>query len=368
MSAIRSWIVAAYLFFKYLGFRAGLWPRPMITDHYADLYAFASHLLRWSWRLRLARAECCPESSPAVFAANHVLLTDPMYIFGAAARASRKRIYVHFMARDDFFTQWYWRLFPVRMDDLLEMTGAHLISRDKVRLSQLKPLLELLESNGSFLMFPGRSRSRTGVVMEYRDGFEEPGAVSFFLAQGGRRAGLEVPAVPVARTFNPVTGRSVVTFGAPMRLARDATRDEQRAFDAELAVRIGELIEVHTAHLVCGLIYLWCLHARGPAFTRASLTEACRALRDGLDGHAADPAMHTNLEREVARVLRFLHRKKLVRVDRERVYPDVDAVLAAPDWAGGYRQRNPLKFTVNQILHMTDVIAHIEEAAAQLAG
>lgn len=217
--------MAAYLLTRYFLFRVGWVPRPDFTHYYGDYFVFCSHLLRWGLRLRVVGAENCPKAHPVVFAGNHVRLTDPLYFFGAIARASGMRVFVRFMARDDFFTHPLWRLCPLRMHDILEMGGAHFISRDNVKVSQLKPFFEILDRPGSFLMFPGRSRSRSGMVVEYRETIDEPGAVSFFLTYSQRhRAENPAVAVPLTRTYNPVTGCSVVVFGEPVRLPEKASK------------------------------------------------------------------------------------------------------------------------------------------------
>lgn len=367
MRIVRSWLMAAYLLMRYFLFRAGWVPRPDFTDYYGDYFVFCSHLLRWGRRLRVVGAERCPREHPVVFAGNHVRLTDPLYFFGAIARASGMRLFVRFMARDDFFTHPLWRLSPLRMHDVLEMGGAHLISRDNVKVSQLKPFFEILDRPGSFLMFPGRSRSRSGMVVEYRDAIGEPGAISFFLAYSQRHHP-EHPAVavPLTRTYNPVTGRSVVVFGEPVRLPADATKDEQRALDAALAVQLGDLVEINAAHLVCGLLYLWCLHARGPELSRGALELACARIAGQLEGRYVDPAAHADLSGELDRTLRYLWHTGMIETRDDAVVPDSARVLYAPGLDTSYRKFNPVKFIANQILHFDDVVRLLNEEAEQL--
>ena len=367
MRILRSWMMAAYLLVRYFLFRAGWVPRPDFTLYYPDYFVFCSHLLRWGRRLRVVNADRCPKEHPVVFAGNHVRLTDPLYFFGAIARASGMRLFVRFMARDDFFTQWYWRLSPLRMHDVLEMAGAHFISRDNVKVSQLKPFFEVLDRPGSFLMFPGRSRSRSGMIIEYRETIDEPGAVSFFLAYSQRhRPESSAIAVPLTRTYNPVTGHSAVAFGTPVTLPANAGKEEQRALDAALAVQLGDLVEINAAHLVCGLIYLWCLHRRGPALSRRALELACaRILGQLQDGHI-EPATELDLSNQIDRTLRYLWHAGMAETRGDAIAPDHERVLHAPGLDTSYRKANPVKFIANQILHLDRVVRLLNEEAEQL--
>lgn len=367
MRILRSWFMAAYLIVRYFLFRAGWVPRPDFTRYYDDYFVFCSHLLRWNRRLRIVGAERCPAAHPVVFAGNHVRLTDPLYFFGAIARASGMRLFVRFMARDDFFTHPLWRLCPLRMHDILEMGGAHFITRDNVKVSQLKPFFEILDRPGSFLMFPGRSRSRSGMVVEYREAIDEPGAVSFFLTHSQRhRPENPAVAVPLTRTCNPVTGNSVVVFGDPVQLPSCATKDEQRALDAVLAVQLGDLVEITVAHLACSLLYLWCLHERGPALSRPSLELACARILGQLGHRYVDPMAQGNLSDEMDRTLRHLWHAGMAEVRGGAILPDSARVLHSPGLDTSYRKANPVKFIANQILHFDDVVRLLNEEAEQL--
>lgn len=367
MQALRAWLMAIPVFTRYFLYRAGLARRPRFTDYYPEYQAFCGSILHWDRRTRIVGAEHCPRGGPAVFAANHVRLSDPLYIFRAVTRASEERLYVRFMARDDFFNHWAWRFFPFRPHDMLEMGGACFISRGGARPAQLKPLLDLLEAREAFLMFPGGTRSRSGVLIEYGGRAARSRGVAFFLAQTqAKHPDWRVPAVPLVRTFDPARHNSVVVFGPPVYLEPEAGREQQRAFDEELAARLGGLVEIHATHVVSALLYLWCLHGRGLELTKDALCEACRRVRDNLQGRHVHPGLIARLEGEVRGALRYLRRRGMVRVKRGSIFPKAARILDCPPLDTAYRKRNPVRFFANQLLHLPDVTRAIESAAAAL--
>jgi len=355
------------IFARYLLSRLGLAQRTRFIDHLGQSKIAAGFLFRWRTRLRVIAPEHCPSGHPAVFVGNHLKLDDPIFAWAAIDRASRERISVRFMMRDDFFVGFPWTWLPINMDDICEMCGAVRISRTGVQLSQVKPLIHILQTPGSFLMFPGWSRSRSGLVMEYRGIFDEPGGVAFFVAHAQRRApGLRVAAVPLTRTFNPVNRQSAVVFGEPLYLEADANRARQREHDFALAVRISELVEINMAHLLAGILYLHCLHQRPPRLLTGNLQKAVKTAAAGITGRYVDPAVMDHFDREFDATLRFFQRYGMLSRSGETITLNCGAILAVPPLETNYRKQNPVKFQVNQILHLADVVAQIERAAENL--
>lgn len=317
----------------------------------------------WNPRLRVVGAEHCPQGPPAIFAGNHIKLDDPFFAWRAAHRSSGETIHLYFMMRDDYFQGFPWNLSPIPIMDICEMGGGVKISRDNPALSQLKPFLEILQKPGSFVIFPGRTRTRSGLVMEYREGFEEPGGVSFFLVHGERRGGRPIPCVPYARTHNVVTHKSAVVLGHPRFLAATGTREEQRNFDFELSVAIGDLIEINLIHVVSGLLYLRALHGRGDTATVDDLVAAINTVVAALPPYRhRDPALEQLSRREVTRTLRFLARRGMLQVNGDLLRLNTKAILLVPELDTKYLRRNPVKYHVNQILHLGDVVDALEMA------
>jgi 1-acyl-sn-glycerol-3-phosphate acyltransferase len=343
--------------------KLGLSRRPMFTDHQPESQHFLGLLLKWKKRLRVVGAEHCPQEDPAVFASNHLLVSDPLFAWEAVKRATQQRICIAFMMRDDFFQGFPWNCLPVSGDSLAEMGGTVLISRDKVQLSQLRPLLNVLGGPGSFAMYPGRTRSRTGLVFEYRDGVTEPGSISFFQAQIQRKhPELRVAAVPMMRLYNPVNKGTTIVFGEALYLNSGAKRQEQRSLDFELVSRIGALVEIGVPHVVSGLLYLRCLHQRGEQVAVASLTEAVRKVLLQIEDHHIDPAAISKLDTEIEATLAYFANKDMLTREGEIISLKPDLILSAPEPDREYKRKNPVKFQLNQILHLSDVVAHIETA------
>lgn len=360
--SIYSWCRFLFVPVKWFVWRAGLLKRrPMFIDHYEESQTAWGQLTYWNPRLRVVGAENCPQSAPAIFAGNHIKLDDPFFAWNSAYRSSHKAIKLFFMMRDDYFHGFPWNLSPIPVIEIAEMGGGVKITRDNVSLSQMKPFLEILQMPGSFMIFPGRTRTRSGLVMEYREGIDEPGGVSFFLVHGQRRAKTTIPCVPFARTHNDMTHKSAVVIGPPRYLAPDASREEQRAFDYDLAVAIGDLIEINIFHVVSGLLYLRALHGRGADFSVSDLLGAARHVIEALPAaRYRDPALATLDKAALLHALRFLERRKMLTTDGNTITANETNILAVPELDTNYLKQNPVKYHVNQILHLADVVAVFE--------
>ncbi len=345
----------------YALYRLGLMRPPDFRNYPDDWDPWLGSLLGWRTRLRIVQADHCPTDHPAIFAAGHGKLDDPLFVWGAVNRASSEKIHIHFMMRDDFFVGPPRSRLPFSMNELTRMSGCLQISRDQVQLSQLKPLINVLRAPGSFVMFPGRSRSRSGMLMEYRDGIDEPGGVSFFLVHAQRRSpGLRIPAVPVARTYNPVTRVSTVAFGPPQYLAADASREEQRNFDLGLAVHIGDAVELHALHLLAAVVYLRCLHGATSVITMDHLLRVVDELQPVLRNQLVDPALLASPATTLGAAAGWLVQQGILRAVAAGHLPDRARVLSAPPLETQYRRANPVKYHLNQILHFDQLVRGIE--------
>lgn len=363
---LAAWGVSLRIIARYFLYRAGLGKPERITDHWDHAQLFYRQITGMDRRIRVRGMEHCPRAHPAIFAANHVKLDDPFYCCYAVQEATDLALSTRFVMRDDFFDGPFWRRMPFDINEIAQLGGAHLVSLDHAQYSQLKPLVNVLCAPFSFAIFPGRSRTRSGLVMDYRPGYEEPGAVSFFVAQAQRRMpGRTVPAVPMARTHNPVTGVSAVAFGPPVILPQGADRAAQRAFDEELADRIGDLIEIHAVHLVSIALYLRLLHGRQAPWDLDDLAARLGALRDrAAPGHLLDPALGGPggplPPAVLLPALRHLERAGMIRRAGSSVAPDAAAILRMPPLDTRFRKANPVRFHVNQVLHRGALVAAAE--------
>lgn len=365
---LHAWLICFKVAVHYGLYRLRLMPPPDFFAYPDDWYPWLGSVCRWKRRLRIVGAEHCPAEGPALFAASHAKLDDPLFIWGAVFRASNEKIHIRFMMRDDFFVGFPWDYLPYNVNELTRMAGCIQISRDSIQLSQLRPLINLLRDGLAFVMFPGRTRTRSGMVFEYREGFDEPGGVSFFIVHGQRRAGeARIPAVPAARTFNPVDKTSAVVFGPPRYLDANADREGQRAFDYALTVAIGELIEVHALHLLSAMVYLHALHSGPPRLARARLlAAACDAAAALQAPRLVSPALRREPQRAMDAALRYLEKRRMISRRGTAVLLHVERILSVPELNTKYRRANPVKYHVNQIMHLGDVLAATETAARSL--
>jgi hypothetical protein len=171
--------------------------------------------------------------------------------------------------------------------------------------------------------------------------------------------------VPIARTYNPLTKRSCVAFGPNLYLERGASEAAQREFDYRLVTAIAELVEVNGPQLLCALLYLRCLHGLslrpGADELADALREIVEAVVDRNPDRLLDPALLKNPEEEVDRVMRFLRKRSLAQRNGGRFELNCQAILAAPSSHAKYKAENPVKYLANQLIHLRDVTASVEE-------
>lgn len=362
MNLLWCWLVTLSLLARYPLYRLGLGKRPLFTDHWDRVEKVFRQITRMDARIRVRHAERCPKQHPAVYAGNHTKLDDPFFVCYLVQEASGYTMHTRFVMRDDFFEGFPWNWMPFRMNEIAEMGGCYNISQHSTSIAQLRPLIDILLAPDSFVIFPGGGRSMSGLWMEPHVG-DEPGSIAFFLAGAGRkRPDLAVPAVPVGRTFNPVKKVSAVIAGEPRYLEPGARRDAQRAFDDALMTAISNLVEIHALHLLCGLLYLHCRHGKAPETTVPELAAQCRDALVSLEGRYLDPDLPGALEADLRQALRYLARHGMVRVQADTVRIHRDRILARGQYTPRFRIENPVQYHVNQILHLPDVTAALDQA------
>lgn len=364
MVKIRSWFVVALFLARYVLSRFKLARRPSVVN----LYPEAQDVLGWSLGmhkyLHVVGAEHYPPSMPAVFCGNHHKLDDPLMIFRGVFLASRETMHLRFMMRGDYFVGPLFQNPFIEGEEFFSCVGAYSIDRDRVSLARLKPFLKILEEDSAFLMFPGRTRSRSGLFIEYRDNVQEPGGVSFFLRQTQRRRpGTHVAAVPVVRNFNPVSKRTAIVLGPPLYLAPDADKGGQRDFDARLIVVMSGLVELNVPQILSAILYVRCLHGLNDPLSLGALAQAVENVFTRTRHPYLDPEDTADLTKAVARTTRYLQKAGAVTRQGNGVQPVAEAILSVPELDNHYRKRNAVKFLTNQILHLDEVTALIDEEA-----
>lgn len=364
MYTLYCWFVTLRIVARYFLYRMGIGARPNFTDRWPEVQRFYRQITRMDPRIRLRGLEHFPGSHPAVYAGNHVKLDDPFFVCYAVQEASDYAMRIRFVMRDDFFVGFPWNCMPFRMNEVAEMGGAYTISKEGVTLAQLKPLIDILLEPDSFVIFPNGSRSRSGLWFEYRDDIDAPGSVSFFLAQAQRKnPQMAVPAVPVGRTYNPVTKISTVILGEAAHLEAGARREAQRNFDDALILTISNLVEVQMHHVLGGLIYLRCLHGLDVPVKVSELAESAAAVISLLDSDRyVDPILtEGDIITPLRACLDYFAGLQMVTCAAGAISFDRERVLASPTVDVNYRKTNPVKFSVNQILHLPDVVSALEQ-------
>lgn len=357
-------ILLSILIAKYFASRAGLAKTPHALDtwKYSPGLGALARMLGWTRNNRREGVEHVPAHGPALFAGNHVNLDDPFVTSNAIHIASRRGIHLRIMMRDDFFKGFpKWLVDFVDFNKVATLIGAILISRQKAGPEQLQPFMDLLLADKAFLIYPGRSRSRCGIVFEYRDWIRSPGKTSHFPSEFQTlRPGERLPVIPVMRTVNLVTRRTTIRFGAACYLASDLEPEQQREFDFALVERIAELVEVNVAQITSLILYLRCLHGLPPAISMADLEDAARRVLERQRHPFVEPDASTHLARHLRATLAFFQKAGILVMDGANVIADAPRILSAPVIDDRYRKKNPLKFFVNQVLHVPSLLEAAE--------
>lgn len=361
MKTLHAWWTLVAYITRYIASTFHLASPPDVTKHYDPMLYAIGFVTQWNRHICVRGQEHIPLDHPAVYCSNHVLLDDPLYVFKGIYQGSNKNVASHAMARDDYYvgTPLKTRFFD--MDDLLNSVGVHGINRDKVSLSQMKTFINLLIQGQSFFMFPGRSRSRSGMIFEYRDSIVEPGGASFFLGMTQRRKkDVVVSVVPMSRNYNPARGHTTMIFGEELFMATPANRNAQREFDTLVVEGIAQLAEVCVPQVVAALLYTVCLHHWAASLPLATLQQWVKTVRAASTHPYWDEEDDADLDAGVALAVKFLNKRGIIRFRNGVITPDTDAILRVPETGEALMKTNPIQFLTNQILHLGELTESIQ--------
>lgn len=371
MTGLQTYAVVAHFYARFF-WRSwtgrGDWPTVYTMNCYREAQEFLSPILGLG-HSAVVHPERCPTHGPAIFCGNHFKLDDPFFAYHAVQLATDWKHCPRLMSRDDFFagTPLKSRFFDG--DQLMRSMGTFLISRGQITLSQLRPFIALLKEGGSFVIYPGHTRSCSGVFMEYRGAFKEPGGVSFFINNAQRAVpGRKVAAVPIVRTYNPVSHRSAMVFGDPLYLDLKADRDAQRDFDYALTVAMAQCVEINVPQILSAVLYLRALHQFPVTVAVMDLRQTLARILETCEHPYIDPEAKTDLGGAIVRTLDYLQRRGMLARKRESVTINAEAILSVPDLTKKYRYLNPVKYLGNQLLHLGPVVQAIERCAVQNAN
>lgn len=361
MEELSGWIAIIKKGLQYIRYRCGFGPCPTPFDPiYPEGSLFFRRIYRWDRYMRVEGAENLPFNPPVMFVANHIRFDDPITMFLAIGQGTKGAYYSRFMMRTGAFEKGtILKSWLIDLDELASLIAAIQFDRDNITWKQLKPFVQRLVDGLSLAMYIGRTRSRTGIMIEYFD-FDEPGAPSFLIAQAQKKRGTPIPAIPLARTFDPITKGSVFHFGHPRYLDENAGRDAQRDFDISLIEDISRLIEVNMGHIVAGLLYNHCLMGGKACIREASIRSAVGNVVSAICNLQHAPELDSSPEAAYQRVMRFLEKKNIVTRDGRDIALAKDLILCCPPLKRGFVKQNPIKFLVNQVLHYPAFVEAIE--------
>jgi 1-acyl-sn-glycerol-3-phosphate acyltransferase len=190
------------------------------------------------FRLTVVGAERMPRQGPLIVAANHLSLLDPPLVGCASPRE------LDYMAKAELFR------IP-GLGELIRRVNAHPVDRTGTDSAALRLALRLLESGRAVLLFPEGTRGMEGRLGTARAGTGMLAALSgapvvpVYLEGSGR-------AFPKGATV-PRPSRITVTFGAPIRFARDRGKARYQEISDEIMAAIGRLkTEAEARHAAAG--------------------------------------------------------------------------------------------------------------------
>ena len=362
MKTLHGWWTLFCYFNRYMASTYRLASPPDVSQNYDGLLHVIGHFTKWNRYIRIRGKEHIPLDHPVVFCANHVMLGDPLYVFMGIYLGSDKQVTPQAMSRDDVFvgTPLKTRFFD--MDDLMLSVGIHGISRGNVTLPQMKNFVNLLVDGDSFLMFPGRSRSRSGMIFEYRDGITEPGGASFFLGMAQRRKkDLELSVVPLSRSYNPARDHTCLIYGEQEYLPLKANRREQKEFDIRVVKKIAGLAEVCVPQVVAALVYTVSVHHLAESVPLETMQQWVNTVRAASTHPYWDEEDDVDLDAAVELALNFLDSKGILQYRQDVVTPDVEAILTVPEPEIKLMKANPIQFLTNQLLHLGELTEAIQD-------
>lgn len=362
MRAITAWFFIFRLVTRYLFFKLGVATAPDASGNFDDIQYVCGQFTGWNRYYRYRGGENIPRYHAAIFYGNHIKFGDPFHLFRGAYLETDGDVKLHAMARDDFFigTPLKSRFFDA--DEFITYVGVHGINRDKVSLGQMKIFLDLLANGESFIMFPGRTRSRSGLMMEYRDNVQEPGGLSFFLAMIQRKKkDQKFGAVPVSRNYNPVRNQTSTIYGPEQFLDPKATREEQRDFDFHLVEVLAGLLEISVVQVIAALLYTTALHHLAETISLETMQSWVRAIRETSTHPWWDEEDDKDLDESVRLSLNWLEKHGMVQLRGDDTHLNTKAILSVPDLESDYIKHNPVKYLTNQNLHLGDHMQAIQD-------
>ena len=367
MTIVKSWIDVIRYICWYGLYKCKLAKPPQRGSYLDSIQHVVGVFTRWNRYIRVRNEHLVPTNHAAIFVGNHIKFGDPFYLFHATYLATKKQVWLNAMSRDDYFVGTPLKTRFIDMDDFITYVGVYGINRDKPTLSQMKTFLGLLKDGESFLLFPGRTRSRSGMLMEYRDNFSEPGGVSFFLNMIHRRDPEGTYSAVIAmRNYNPARDHSTVIFGPEQFLKDGATREEQREFDCSLVEIMSQYVEVCVPQILAAILYARCLHAQSGPMSIAVLQAAVRRVVEETDYPYFDEEDTADVDEAVHLSLTYFRKHKMLEVRGNEVCPDADRILSTPELTGKFKKMNPVKYLTNQILHLGELVELIQKITLKI--
>ena len=193
---------------------------------YAVLRLLSVGLLKLFFRLRVRGAEQVPAEGPVLVAANHVSFFDPVAVGGGARRP------LHFLAKAELFSV------PL-FGGLIRRLNAHPVERHGADAGALRLGLALLREGQALLVFPEGTRGEPGTI-----GAGKPGAGMLAVLSGAPVVPVYVEgtgrALPRGATL-PRRARITVSYGPPLRFARERGRRQYQQVSDEIMAAIRRL-------------------------------------------------------------------------------------------------------------------------------
>lgn len=114
-------------------------------------------LIKTFWGLKVTGTEMVPKTGPVIIASNHISFLDPPVLGAAIPREC------HFAAKEQLFKNKI-------VGSAISYLNAFPVKRGGFDNAALKKSLNALEKQGTLIMFPEGTRSRTGKMLPFKRG------------------------------------------------------------------------------------------------------------------------------------------------------------------------------------------------------
>jgi hypothetical protein len=312
-----------------------------------------------------------PDLGPAIFACNHVGISDPIYLVHEIYTATDGRRCCAQVMRDDFFKMaWINRRMARFCNTIPFPRGGINRSNLDTFLGQVRRHLD----RGVILFLSG-TRSRTGEVMYVfqkrprRDGQEDrqkaPGRLLEILLRGLQTA---VQVVPTTLTYDFATAEIQTVFGPPVNLGGKEAPDEIRERVSRVIGSVETQVYVGPQHLLPCILHHPALERAEWDLPLGSVKACLQRASEALSRlyTYVQEGLREDFSGSFERALQWYREKGIVQIQGGRLLRVEGSKRPVPNRDIFLRDKLPSLFYWNQVKHLQPLRQALQEAMHSL--